>query len=214
MALDVAPPDPSAPDRRVPPAPEFGAPCPLRPSAETLALMAGRRSASAQTLTTPGPSAEELAELIRLAARAPDHGKMTPWRFIVLEEPEKASLAADLATLAARQGNPAKARAALGKMSAPPVGVVVVSSPREGGKPIWEQQMSAGAVCMNLLLAAEAMGFGANWITDWYAYDADARARMGVGQGEQVAGVVYIGAPSEDPLERVRPDTRALTTRL
>jgi nitroreductase len=214
MALHTAIPDTAAPDRHVPPAPAFGAPAPVRPSPDTLALMAGRRSSSAQALTAPGPSATELAELLRLAARVPDHGKMTPWRFIVLEGEGKAALVGRLRGLAARQPNPGKAEAALAKMSAPPLGVVVVSSPREGAKPVWEQQMSAGAVCMNLLLAAEAMGFGANWITDWYSYDAEGRTLMGLREGEQVAGVVYLGQASEPPLERVRPDVDALTTRL
>ncbi len=201
-------------DTRVPPAPEFGAPCPVQASPDTLALMAQRRSASAQTLQAPGPGAAELQDLLRLATRVPDHGKMTPWRFIVLEGAAKGALVERLHELAPSQGNPSKAAAALGKMSAPPLGVVVVSSPREGGQPVWEQQMSAGAVCMTLLLAAEAMGYGANWITDWYSYDPAAKAVLGVGEAEQVAGVIYLGTPSEAPLERVRPDLAALVTRL
>ena len=210
MPLDTAAPAVG----RVPPAPEFGAPCPVQPSPETLALMSQRRSASAQTLQAPGPDADQLADLLRLAARVPDHGKMTPWRFVVLEGEAKARLVERLRALAASQPNPAKAAAALGKMSAPPLGVVVVSSPREGGQPVWEQQMSAAAVCMNLLLAAQAMGYGANWITDWYSYAPEAMAMLGLGGAEQVAGVVYLGAPSEAPLERVRPDMAALVSRL
>ena len=209
MPLDIA-----SPDRQtVPPAPEFGAPCPVRPSPDTLALMAERRSASAQTLVSPAPDEVELADLLRLAARAPDHGKMTPWRFIVLEGAPKAVLVAELQALAATQPNPGKAAAALGKMSAPPLGVIVVSSPREGDQPVWEQQLSAGAVCMNLLIAAEAMGYGANWITDWYSYDPAATALLGVGPNEQVAGAVFLGTPSEPPLERVRPDLATLVSR-
>ena len=199
--------------RHVPPAPEFGAPCPVRSSPETLALLASRRSSSAQTLRAPGPSASELADLLRLAARVPDHGKMTPWRFVVLEGEAKTALLSQLENLAAAQPNPSKAAAALAKMSAPPLGVVVVSSPREVGKPVWEQQMSAGAVCMSLLVAAEAMGFGANWITDWYSYEPGATALLGLRDGEQVAGVVFLGATSEAPLERVRPDVEALVSR-
>ena len=206
--------DTPAPASCVPSAPEFGSPCPVRASPDTLALMSQRRSASAQTLQPPGPSADELADLLRLAARVPDHGKMTPWRFVVLEGEAKAALVERLRTLAAAQPNSVKASAALGKMSAPPVGVVVVSSPREGGQPVWEQQMSAAAVCMNLLLAAEAMGYGANWITDWYSYDPAGKALLGLGEGEQVAGVVYLGATGEDALERVRPDMATLVSRL
>ncbi len=210
MPLDTYPPT----DGSVTPAPEFGAPCPVRASPQTLTLMAGRRSASAQTLRAPGPSAAELDDLLRLAARVPDHGKMTPWRFIVMEGDAKAALVDKLRVLAKSQDNPVKAAAALGKMSAPPVAVMVVSSPRAGGQPVWEQQMSAGAVCMNLLLAAEAMGYGANWITDWYAYDPAGAALMGLQDNEQVAGVIYLGTPSEDALERIRPDMAALVRRL
>ena len=209
MPLDTSP-HPST----IPTAPEFGRPCPIHPSRDTLDLLAGRRSSSAQTLASPGPSEAELADLLRLAARVPDHGKMTPWRFILLQGDAKDRLVERLRALADRQPNAAKAQAALAKMAAPPLGVVVVSSPREGGKPVWEQQLSAGAVCMTLLLAAEAMGYGANWITDWYSYDADGRALLGVRAGEQVAGAVFIGTATEDPLERVRPDMSALVSRL
>lgn len=209
MALDTLP-----DDRRAPPAPAFGEPCPVRPSPETLALLASRRSASAQTLAAPGPSAAELRDLLRLAARVPDHGKMNPWRFVVLEAEAKAALLGKLEALSASQPNPGKARAALVKMAAPPLAVAVVSSPREGGKPVWEQRMSAGAVCTTLLIAAGAMGYGANWITDWYSYDPAARSLLGVREGEEVAGVIYLGTPTEDALERVRPDVEALTTRL
>ncbi len=210
MPLDTA----LSAQSHVPPAPEFGAPCPIQAAPDTLRLIAQRRSSAAQTLTAPGPDPGELDDLLRLAARVPDHGKMTPWRFVVLEGEAKAGLVERLRALAASQPNPPKATAALGKMSAPPTAVVVVSSPREGGKPVWEQQMSAGAVCMTLLLAAEAMGYGTNWITDWYSYDPAGRAMMGVTDGEQVAGVVYLGTPGEDPLERVRPDMTKVISRL
>ena len=213
MPLDTADLPRRLPSHHVPPAPEFGAPCPLRPSSETLALLATRRSSSAQTLRAPGPGAAELSDLLRLAARVPDHGKLAPWRFILLRGEGKAALVVRLHALAADQPNRAKAIAALGKMAAPPLGVVVVSSPREGGKPVWEQQMSAGAVCMTLLVAAEAMGFGANWITDWYSYEPAATALLGLSGTEQVAGVVFLGATSEDPLERVRPELGALVSR-
>lgn len=199
------------PASAVPAAPDFGAPCPVTPSPPTLALMAHRRSASAQTLGGAGPDAAQLDALLRLAARAPDHGKMTPWRFVVLRE-QKAAFVEALRTLADRQDNPVKAQAALAKIAAPPLAVAVLSSPREGGKPVWEQQLSAGAVCMNLLLAAEAMGFGANWITDWYGYDRDALALLGAREGEALAGWIMLGAPTEPPLERVRPDMAALVS--
>jgi nitroreductase len=198
----------------IPPAPEFGEPCPPEASSATLALLARRRSSSAQTLEPPGPTPAQLEDLLRLAARVPDHGKLNPWRFVVMEGQPKAQLVERLAELAERQDNPTKAKAALAKLSTPPTTVMVVFSPKPPVKPLWEQELSAGAVCMSFLIAAEAMGFGANWITDWYAYDEAARPWLGLKDGEQVAGFIHLGQPAEPPLERVRPDLSALTTRL
>jgi nitroreductase len=196
----------------LPPPPEFGAPLPIKPAPEVLAFLAHRRSASALTLGEPAPSADQLAELIRLAARVPDHGKLTPWRFVVLEGAGKAAFATGLEKLAAERGDTAAA-AKLGKLKTPPLCVAVISSPKPAAIPEWEQLMSAGAVCTTLTCAALAMGFGANWITDWYAYDAEARALLGLQPQEKVAGYVLIGTPREPPLERERPDPGALTSR-
>ena len=198
----------------LPHVPEFGQPLPVRASPDTLSLLAERRSSSAQTLGAPGPTPGELDDLIRLAARAPDHGKLAPWRFVVVEGAAKAHLVDDLTALASAQPDPGKARAVLGKLSAPPVTVLVVASPKPGQIPPWEQELSAGAVCMAMLIAAEAMGWGANWITDWYAYDAQARARLGLSAEEKVAGFIHLGTPAEPPLERARPDLPALVSRL
>ena len=190
----------------LPPAPEFGAPCPVEVSPATLDLLARRRSSSAQTLVGPGPDADQLADLLRIAARAPDHGKLTPWRFVVLQGEAKARYVEALRALAPRQPNPEKAATVLAKIANPPVTVAVVSSPKPGAKPIWEQELSAGAVCTLMLVAAEAMGFGANWITDWYAYDAEALKVLGAQEGEKVAGFVQLGTCGEVPLERIRPE--------
>jgi len=179
-----------------------------------LALLARRRSCSAQTLRAPGPTPAQLDDLIRLGARVPDHGKLNPWRFVVMEGAPKAALVARLTGLAASQPNPTKAVAALTKLSTPPTTVMVVFSPKPPVKPLWEQELSAGAVCMTLLIGAQAMGLGANWITDWYAYDEAARPWLGLKDGERVAGFIHLGQPDEAPLERVRPDLAALTTRL
>ena len=192
------------------PAPiEFGQPCPIRPSREALHLLAGRRSSSAVTLRAPGPDKDQLADLLRIAARAPDHGKLFPWRFIVLEGEGKAAYVRALEKIAAEHGHNA---AALAKLSIPPLAIAVVSHVSEGKIPEWEQVLSAASVCTLLLVAAEAMGFGANWITDWYAYDKHARHALGLHKHEQVAGFVYLGAASEQPLERVRPEVADLTT--
>lgn len=196
----------------LPSPPEFGAPVPLQPSPEVLRFLAQRRSTSAVTLGEPAPSTEALDTLIRLAARAPDHGKLAPWRFVVLEGEAKARFAERLEAIAQARGD-ATAVAKLGKLKTPPLAVVVVSSPKPAQIPEWEQLLSAGAVCTNLLNAALAMGYGCNWITDWYAYDADALAVLGLAPQEKVAGFMLLGTAREPPLERERPDPQALTTR-
>ena len=107
-----------------------------------------------------------------------------------------------------------KASAGLGKLKTPPLCVAVVSRVVEGKIPEWEQVLSAGAVCMNLLLAADALGYGANWITDWYAYDPGALALLGLEAGERIAGFIHLGASAEDPRERVRPQMAEIVSRL
>lgn len=184
---------------------EPGAPLPSTPgSAELLALLAGRRSSSAATLAAPGPDRTTLHALLQLATHAPDHGKLSPWRFVVLEGEHKRTFVGKLEALAARQENATKAQAALAKIANPPLTVAIISKPITGKIPLWEQQLSAGAVCMNLLLAAHAAGFGANWITDWYAYDDAACALLGLRDAEQVAGYIHIGTQAEVPKERPR----------
>jgi nitroreductase len=192
--------------------PRFGEPLPIEPSPETLAFLTRRRSASAVTLGAPAPSDDDVSRLLTIAARAPDHGKLAPWRFVVLRGEAKTAFAAGLERIAAHRPDEAKRVAKLGKLRAPPLCVTVVSRPVESEIPVWEQHLSAGAVCTLLVIAAQAMGYGANWITDWYAYDTDARALLGLAAREQVAGFVLVGAPGEAPLERVRPDVEAITT--
>jgi nitroreductase len=196
----------------LPPEPEFGQPMTIEAeNADVLRFLALRRSASAATLRAPGPDEEELAKLLRLAVRVPDHGKLFPWRFIILRDELKVAYVRALEPLAADQPNPEKATAALAKVRNPPVSVCVVSRLLEATIPEWEQRLSSGAVCMTLLIAAQAAGYGANWITDWYAYDARATAVLGLTGDERVAGFVHIGAPAETPLERVRPVVADLT---
>jgi nitroreductase len=196
----------------LPPPPEFGAPLSVAPTPEVLRFLALRRSTSAVLLAEPAPSADQLDDLLRLAARAPDHGKLSPWRFVILEGAGKAACAARLEALANARGDPTLA-AKLAKLKTPPLAVVVVYSPKPGAIPEWEQMLSAGAVCTNLLYAALGAGFGANWITDWYSYDDGARGILGLGPKERVAGFVMIGTPREPPLERERPALEPLVTR-
>jgi len=197
----------------LPKPPEFGAPLPVTPSPEVLRFLSVRRSASAVTLAEPAPSASELDELLRLATRVPDHGKLAPWRFVILEGEAKAGFAARLEAVAEARDD-RQAAAKLAKLKVPPLCVAVISSPKLSAPiPEWEQRLSAGAVCTTLLYAALAMGYGANWITDWYAYDPEANAVLGLGGDERVAGFVLIGTPREPPLERERPVVAPLVTR-
>jgi len=196
----------------VPVAPTFGEAAPIEASPETLAFLARRRSASALTLTAPGPSNAELATLLRLATRVPDHGKLAPWRFVILRGAGKRRFVEGLEAIAATRPDGERLKAKLGKIKAPPLTIAVVSRATPGEIPEWEQRLSAGAVCMTLAIAAQAMGYGANWITDWYAYDEDAGRLLGLGEGERVAGFVHLGTSAETPLERVRPDVAALVS--
>ena len=195
----------------LPPAPEFGAALPQEASPEVLRFLSLRRSTSALTLRDPAPRPDQLADLLRLATRAPDHGKLSPWRFIVLEGDAKVAFADRLEALA-RSRDDAASAAKLGKLRVPPLAVVVVSSPKDGPIPQWEQLLSAGAVCTLLLESTLALGYGANWITDWYSYDEDALKILGLTAGERVAGFVLMGTPAEPPLERERPHLEGLVT--
>ena len=187
----------------LPPAPAFGEPLEIAAWPEVLAFLARRRSASALTLVEPAPDRATLEALLALAARVPDHGKLAPWRFVVLESGPKAALAARLEALAQARGD-TRAAAKLSKLKSPPLGVAVVASPVAGEIPEWEQLLSAGAVCTTLLYAAQALGYGANWITDWYAYDPEACALLGLSPQERVAGYIFLGTAREAPLERER----------
>jgi nitroreductase len=197
----------------VPAAPSFGDPLPVKACEAVLDFLALRRSASALALRAPGPSDDELATILRLAARAPDHGKLSPWRFVILAGEAKAAFVSKLEAIAAPRPDGAKLTAKLGKLRVPPLTVAVVSRYMPGEIPEWEQRLSAGAVCTLMTIAAQAMGYGANWITDWYAYDAEANALLGLGDGEKVAGWVHMGSVAEDPLERVRPEMDAVVSR-
>jgi nitroreductase len=196
----------------VPAAPQFGEPAPIETSPQTLAFLARRRSAAALTLGPPAPSDEELATLLRLATRVPDHGKLSPWRFVILHGGAKQRFIEGLEAIAARRQDGEKLKVKLGKIKAPPLTIAVVSRASPGDIPEWEQRLSSGAVCMTMIIAAQAMGYGANWITDWYAYDEEAGRLLGLGEGERVAGYVHIGTSAEMPLERVRPDPAAITS--
>ena len=168
-------------------------------------------------LTAPGPSAEQLQRILTIAARVPDHGKLAPWRFIVVDGDARAALAAKFNALR-KAAEPDVSAERLAKdraiLTAAPVMVAVVSAARPHPKiPVSEQVLSAGAVCLNMLHGAHALGFRAQWLTGWAAYDAAAKAALGLSEGESVAGFIHIGSNNDPQEDRDRPDVAALTRR-
>ncbi|MDO5613133.1 MAG: nitroreductase [Paracoccus sp. (in: a-proteobacteria)] len=177
------------------------------------AFLATRRSHPPKMLREPGPDRDQIMHLLTLAARAPDHGKLEPWRFVVISRDALDRIKPDLhaAVLQATQDQAAADKAASAFDS--PVIVAVISSPVPSGKvPEWEQVLSAGAVCLGLVNAALASGWGAAWLTGFAALDQDfAAAHLGVTPGERVAGLIHIGSRGEAPPDRPRPDIAAKT---
>jgi nitroreductase len=180
-----------------------------------LDLLLSRRSCPARAMKGPGPSESQLADILRAGARVPDHGKLAPWRFIVFEAEGRARFADILAnTLSQEGGDSALSAEWRMRVSAAPVLVAVISSARELIKiPLWEQELSAGAVCQNMLIAAHALGFVGNWLTEWYAYHPVVKQKIGLKSGERIAGFIYIGTPQDEPQERPRPDMNTIVTR-
>src|SRR5436305_11379128 len=182
-----------------------------------LALLGTRRSGRPRDLVEPGPDAAQLREILTIAARTPDHGKLHPWRFVHVPKSERDAFAAMLeaAYRAGREGEPGRLEIEAAHRFAhqAPELVVLLSSPRDSAKiPLWEQQLSAGAAAMNLLHAAHAMGFAGGWVTGWAAYSAEVLAALGGGDGERIAGFLFLGTPGVELEERVRPDLDELLT--
>ncbi len=184
---------------------------------DALTLLRTRRSVPAVALREPGPSPAELELMLTVATRVPDHGKLAPWRFILFEGEARFGASEALGRLYVEknaQADPAKLDAERRVLARAPLVVAVASRAAPHPKiPEYEQLLSAGAVCMNLLTAAHAMGYAANWLTGWHAYDEDALRLLGVGPEERIAGFIHIGTASETPTDRPRPDVRSLVTR-
>ena len=202
--------------RRFPPPPSFNLPLTgARPSADARALLALRRAANKLFLGDPGPSPVEMDELLTIAARVPDHRKLGPWRFIVFEGAARAEFGNGLAEILSNRGKPAaEIEDAKKSFLRAPVVVAVVSSPVDDGRtPVWEQELSVGAACYSLLLAANASGWAGVWLTEWAAFDADAGVLLGLKDGERVAGFIYLGTSRMPSPERARADVAERTSR-
>lgn len=183
---------------------------------QTLDLLLSRRSGSAKAMKGPGPSREQIRTLIKCATRVPDHGKLTPWRFVIFEGQARADFG-EVLVRALKAGEPEASEERIAqeraRLTRAPVVITVVSRVREAIPiPEWEQILSAGAACQTLCIAAHAMGFVTNWITEWYAYHPAVREALGLKSGERVAGFIYIGHPAEPLVDRPRPDFTQVVT--
>lgn len=183
----------------------------------TLELLQSRRSGSAKAMKGPGPTAEQIRTLIACATRVPDHGKLTPWRFVIFEGDARAEFG-EVLVRAVKSTEPdagdERVAQERNRLLRAPAVVAVISRVREGIPiPEWEQILSAGAACQTLCIAAHAMGFVANWITEWYAYHPQVREAMGLKSGERVAGFIYLGHPAQPLEDRPRPAFDAIATR-
>ncbi|RHW17801.1 nitroreductase [Sphingomonas gilva] len=179
-----------------------------------LSLIATRRSGKPRDMIAPGPTAAEMDAILALALRTPDHGKLAPWRFVVIEDRDALEALFVDAYLAEKPDAGRLEIEAMENMARQgPALVVALSSPQpESHIPLWEQQLSCGAACMNLLSAAHAHGFVGCWLTGWPAYSDKVRDAFG-GPHERIAGFLYIGTPGREPEERPRPDFDAAVSR-
>ena len=185
----------------------------LNDRSSILALLETRRSGRPREMVAPGPSAAELDRILTIAARTPDHGKLFPWRFVIVG-PEQRTKFADLLVQALPESDPDAGPAHVEKAVAfahqAPALVVLVSAPIADHKiPLWEQQLSVGAAGMNLLLAAHACGYVGGWITGWAAYSERVRAAF-CGPGERIAGFMFLGSPGVELQERPRAPLAAV----
>lgn len=172
-------------------------------------LLLTRRSVSAKDMCEPGPSDQQLETILKAAHRVPDHGKLGPWRFIVFKGGAREQFG-KLLERRTRKLQPDATDKLLEfertRFLRAPLIIAVVSTPSPHPKvPEWEQKLSAGAACQNILIAAHALGFGAQWLTEWYAFDKKILKKLSVTDSEKIAGFIYIGSHSNTPEERIRP---------
>jgi len=184
---------------------------------DALELLKIRRSVKPREMIAPGPSPAELDTILTIGARVPDHGKLTPWRFIVFEGDARVRAGELIANVFARknpQAAPAEIEVEKKRLTDAPLVIGVVSFTRPHPKvPPWEQELSAGASAMNIVTAATALGYGACWLTGWFAFDRDVLEALGLKADEKLAGFIHIGTPSKPSEDRPRPALSELVTR-
>ncbi len=183
-----------------------------------LGFLANRRSVKPDKLLAPGPSSADLDRILKIATRVPDHKKLAPWRFIVFEGTARARIGEIFAEACRQEEKEPPSHVRLdterGRFLRAPMVLAVISEIKpKPGAPEWEQVLSAGAACFNTCLAANALGFGTCWITEWIAYSPAVRKSLQLKDSERVAGFIYIGTAADKPEERERPDVGSLVTR-
>ena len=180
-------------------------------SQETLELLMLRRSLTVKDMVHPGPSEEQLKQILEIGSRVPDHKKQVPWRFLTFEKSTRGKFGKILRTIFAKN-NPKTNEKILDFeenrfLRAPLVIAVISTADKDNPKvPEWEQILTAGAVCQNILIASNAMGYASQWLTEWYAYDKVVLKELNLNPNERIAGFIYIGTASKQPKERGRPD--------
>ncbi|WJR75969.1 nitroreductase [Bradyrhizobium sp. NP1] len=184
---------------------------------DALELLKTRRSAKPREMTGPGPSAAELETILTIGARVPDHGKLAPWRFIIFEGEARERAGDVIAAVFARknpQATAAEIEVEKKRLTDAPLVIGVVSSTRPHPKvPPWEQELSAGASAMNIVTAATALGYGACWLTGWFAFDRDVLEGLGLKGDEKLAGFIHIGKTTKPNEDRPRPNLSDIVTR-
>jgi len=177
---------------------------------ELVEYLKSRRSVTLPFLAEPGPNEAELSDLLEIGTRVPDHGKLSPWRLVVIAGEQRAAAGEKLADLAKSRDleiSDEMLEIERNRFLPAPLTIGVISSVQAHPKvPEIEQQLSAACVCFNLVHGAHALGFAAQWVTRWYAFDQEAAAIFGAKPGEFFAGFVHIGTPTVSPLDRPRPD--------
>ena len=179
--------------------------------------IAQRRSVKAIDICEPGPSENQITQILETAVRVPDHGKLGPWRFILFENQARQDFG-NFLSARFKEVNPTAPEALLKlegqRFMRSPLVICVVARIKQGIKiPVWEQELSVGASCQNILTAANLLGFAGQWLTEWYAYDKAVDDRLGLDEDERVAAFIYIGSANEKPAERERPSLDTRVTR-
>ena len=179
-------------------------------SPDVLDYLQKRRSCKLALMGEPGPDAEDIRTILEAGARIPDHGKLFPWRFVVFTGDARRKFGEEVLRAAYlgedKDAAPAKLDLEAERLTRAPCVIAVISKPQDSAKvPLWEQQLSAGAVAYNICLAANALGYGTNWLTEWYSFNDEVKAALGLSGNDNIAGFIYIGTPSGESEERPRP---------